>query len=140
MVKWYSCALEKDENVINKVAYLAARNELYRNLWDQRDSIQALVRHHLKLGNQDVYIVHSMGQWIQGSFNVCIPIEVQVGGLWKKLMFRCAMPHKLAEARYPGTVDEKLSCEVATYVWMKINAVMFAFHSCLALDSAIVDM
>jgi hypothetical protein len=23
-------------------------------------------------------------------------------------MFRCPMPHKLAEAKYPGTVDEKL--------------------------------
>jgi hypothetical protein len=32
---------------------------------------------------------------------------------------RCPMPHKLAEARYPGTVDEKLSCEVGTYAWMQ---------------------
>jgi len=30
----------------------------------------------------------------------------------KKLIFRCPMPHKLAEAKYPGTVDEKLSSEV----------------------------
>jgi len=36
-------------------------------------------------------------------------------------MMRFPMPHKLAEARYPGTVDEKLSCEVGTYVWMQEN-------------------
>ncbi|KAL6869397.1 hypothetical protein ACO1O0_000722 [Amphichorda felina] len=31
------------------------------------------------------------------------------------------MPHKLAEEQYPGTVDEKLGCEVGAYVWMKWN-------------------
>ncbi|KAH8723918.1 hypothetical protein GQ44DRAFT_740665 [Phaeosphaeriaceae sp. PMI808] len=35
---------------------------------------------------------------------------------------RCPIPHKLAEARYPGTVDEKLSCEVGTYAWMQENS------------------
>ncbi|QPG95098.1 hypothetical protein C2857_007660 [Epichloe festucae Fl1] len=29
------------------------------------------------------------------------------------------MPHKLAEQQYPGTIDEKVSCEVATYAWMQ---------------------
>ncbi|PVH73959.1 hypothetical protein DL98DRAFT_519593 [Cadophora sp. DSE1049] len=29
------------------------------------------------------------------------------------------MPHKLAEAKDPGTVDEKLSYEVETYAWMQ---------------------
>jgi len=29
------------------------------------------------------------------------------------------MPHKLAEAKHPGTIDEKLSSEVGAYVWMQ---------------------
>jgi hypothetical protein len=29
------------------------------------------------------------------------------------------MPHKLAEDQYPGTVDEKVRCEAASYVWMQ---------------------
>jgi hypothetical protein len=29
------------------------------------------------------------------------------------------MPHKLAENRYPGTIDEKLGCEVGTYAWIQ---------------------
>lgn len=57
--------------------------------------------------------------WIQGGFNLCILIEVDSGGLTRRLVFRCPMPHKLAEHRYPGTIDEKVSCEVAKYVWMQ---------------------
>jgi len=29
------------------------------------------------------------------------------------------MPHKLAKAKYPGTVDEKLSSKVGTFVRMQ---------------------
>jgi hypothetical protein len=35
---------------------------------------------------------------------------------------RCPMPHKLAEDRYPRTVDERLSCGVGTYAWMQENS------------------
>lgn len=37
----------------------------------------------------------------------------------KQLILRFPLPYKLAEARYPGTADEKLSCELETYVWMQ---------------------
>jgi hypothetical protein len=50
---------------------------------------------------------------------VCIPVEVKSANFYKKLIFRCPMPHKLAEAKYPGTIGGKLSCEVGTYIWMK---------------------
>jgi hypothetical protein len=29
------------------------------------------------------------------------------------------MPYKLAEEQHPGTVDEKVSCEAASYIWMQ---------------------
>ncbi|KAK0624540.1 hypothetical protein B0T17DRAFT_530402 [Bombardia bombarda] len=114
----YSSALRKDENIINRVAYGAAQAKLYQDLWAKRESIEGLVRHHLKAGKQDICVVQPESQWIQGNFNVCIPVQLQSNGLVKKLMLRCAMPHKLAEARYPGTVDEKLRCEVATRAWL----------------------
>jgi hypothetical protein len=31
------------------------------------------------------------------------------------------MPHMLAESAYPGTVDEKIGYEVATYAWLQEN-------------------
>jgi hypothetical protein len=33
--------------------------------------------------------------------------------------FRCLMPHKLAKAKYPSTMDKKLSSKVGTYAWMQ---------------------
>ncbi|OBT65052.1 hypothetical protein VE03_05186 [Pseudogymnoascus sp. 23342-1-I1] len=94
----YESALNKDANIINQAAYLEAATELYQSLWDQRQTTEALA------------------QWIRGGFNVCIPIEVQSTRGDKKLIFRCPMPHKLAEAKYPGTVDEKLSSKVGTFL------------------------
>jgi hypothetical protein len=113
----YEIARKKDVNIINEATYPRARRQLYQKLWDQRATIQSLVRHHLRLRNEDACIVED--RWIRGNFNVCIPIEVRSAGFNKNLVFRCPMPHKLAEAKYPGTVDEKLSSEVGTYVWMQ---------------------
>ncbi len=49
---------------------------------------------------------------------------IQVGaanGLSRKVIFRCPMPHKLAEQRYPGSIDEKLSYEVGAHIWVEEN-------------------
>ncbi|KAK3328129.1 hypothetical protein B0T19DRAFT_491781 [Cercophora scortea] len=116
-------ALNKDKNTIHEAAYFAATQELCKGLWASRRTIDALVRHHLALGDgNSLYkcVVAPPSQWIRGSFNVCVPVEVKSRkGTQKRVVFRCAMPHKLAEARHPGTVDEKLSCEVGMYVWMQ---------------------
>lgn len=42
-----------------------------------------------------------------------------MAGFIQRLLFRCPMPHKLAEAKHPSTIDEKLSSEVGAYVWMQ---------------------
>ncbi|KAI1159765.1 hypothetical protein F5B18DRAFT_664322 [Nemania serpens] len=96
-------ALEEEKNVINWASYGPATDRFYQELWAQRTSIEALVKHHLALG----------------SFNVCVFVEVKSGSLARKVVFRCPMPHKLAEARYPGSIDEKLSGEVGAHVWIE---------------------
>ncbi|TVY91114.1 hypothetical protein LAWI1_G004340 [Lachnellula willkommii] len=106
----YSSAMKKDSNIISRAAYFQAATE---------QIIQALVRHHLRLSTRDTCIVNAKAQWIRGSFNVCIPIEVQTTRYHKKLIFRCPMPYKLAEVKYPRTVDEKLCSEVGTYAWIQ---------------------
>ncbi|KAK3304853.1 uncharacterized protein B0T15DRAFT_365384, partial [Chaetomium strumarium] len=118
----YSSALRKNADIISQAAHLAATEELCRVLWDSKGTIEALVRHHLSLDNCDSCTVAPCDQWIRGGFNVCVPVETRsrdAHGVPRRLIFRCPMPHKLAEARYPGTVDEKLSCEVGTYAWMQ---------------------
>jgi hypothetical protein len=47
---------------------------------------------------------------------VCIPVKVRSAGFNKNLIFCCLMSHKLTKAKYPSIINEKLSCEVGTYV------------------------
>lgn len=54
-------------------------------------------------------------------FHVCVFVEVKSGNSARKVIFRCPMPHKLAEARYPGSIDEKLSSEVGAHIWIEEN-------------------
>ncbi|KAI1839579.1 hypothetical protein JX266_014210 [Neoarthrinium moseri] len=116
----YSAALNKEENIKNQILEVSARNKLYEELWNQRHTIEGLVKHHLGLGNQAKCAIAPTTRWIRGSFNVCIPLAIKsANSSTTSLMFRCAMPHKLAEAKHPGAVDEKVGSEVGTYVWMQ---------------------
>ncbi|KAF2761187.1 hypothetical protein EJ05DRAFT_497744 [Pseudovirgaria hyperparasitica] len=115
----YTSASKKERNILHQIADVRATRDLYQKLWDCRDTICALTRHHLQISRNDTCVVLPPQLWIQGSFNICVLVEVTSRGIGKKFVLRCPMPHKLAEERYPGTVDEKLSCEVGTYVWMQ---------------------
>lgn len=117
----FESATQTDENIINQSAYVAATTSLYRQLWAERNTISAIVKHHLGLGHLHNCTVERPVQWIRGSFNVCVPVTVASGSESKRYILRCPMAHKLAEAPYPGTVDEKLGCEVGTYAWMQDN-------------------
>ncbi|KPA38311.1 aminoglycoside phosphotransferase, partial [Fusarium langsethiae] len=115
----YSGAQNRSEDIVTKLAYAEHRKKLYDNLDRQKDTIRSLVRHHLHLGNDAECTVLPQEQWIKGSFNVCIPIRIVSGMVHRNLMLRCCLPYKLAEAQYPGTIDEKLRCEVGTYAFMQ---------------------
>lgn len=121
----YTSAAKKNENILNELAYVSETKRLYDDLWKRRDAIQGVVRHHLRLGPQHTCVVLPPSKWMRGSFNVCVPVQVTTANSSKMVLMRCPMPHKLAESRYPGTVDEKLGCEVGAYVWMQ--------HHCSAI-------
>jgi hypothetical protein len=55
----YEPALKKDVNIISQAAHIQATTELYQSLWDQRQTIQALVKHHLRLSTQDICFVNA---------------------------------------------------------------------------------
>lgn len=114
----YESAAEKDENIIARHHFALEGKKLQETLWEQKETIETLVAHHLGLMGQGKCHVMGRDTWMQGSFNVCIPVEVAGDGC-QKLIMRCPMPHKLAETRYPGTVDEKIACEAGTYAWMQ---------------------
>ncbi|KAF4340647.1 aminoglycoside phosphotransferase [Fusarium beomiforme] len=115
----YTDAQNLDEDIVTKLGYTEHRKKLYDNLDRQKDTIRSLVRHHLQLPNDAECTVLPQEQWIKGSFNVCIPIRTVSGSTHRNLILRCCLPYKLAEAQYPGTIDEKLRCEVGAYAWMQ---------------------
>ncbi|KAJ8129291.1 hypothetical protein O1611_g4343 [Lasiodiplodia mahajangana] len=122
-----SSALTSENNIIKLASYTIANDKFYQELWAQRKSIEAIIRHHLALGAEDIVAVLPSKRWIRGGFNVCIPVAVKTRAAMKSgkpptiVIFRCPMPYKLAEARYPGSIDEKLSGEVGAYIWIEEN-------------------
>ncbi|KAM3450738.1 hypothetical protein MY3296_005892, partial [Beauveria thailandica] len=116
----YESARQEERDWLLDLEHQQAAEQLCHHLWDKRDMIAALVAHHLALEKEDSCTVLPTEHWICGGFNICIPVEVTMqGGPTNRLIFRCPRPHKLAEDRYPGTINEKIGCEAATYVWMQ---------------------
>ncbi|KAH6612909.1 hypothetical protein B0J18DRAFT_470260 [Chaetomium sp. MPI-SDFR-AT-0129] len=116
----FEAAVQEEFNVLRRIPHVPAVKALTEQLWQDRESVEALTRLHLGLRKQDACTVLDRRQWIRGAFNICVLLEVaEPWGESRKVMFRCGMPHKLAEPQYPGTVDEKTSCEAGAYVWMQ---------------------
>jgi len=112
----------QESNVINWSTYGPAAGKLVQDLWSQRETIQELIRYHLKLGQLYECTVLPLKHWIQGGFNICVMVEVRTlctSNEAFRVVFRCPMPHKLAETHYPGTVNEKMGCEVGAYAWVE---------------------
>lgn len=58
-------------------------------------------------------------RWPLGSFNQCVLVdthEVAVDTVGSHVLLRVPMAHRLT-----GMVDEKMRCEVATYIWIHEN-------------------
>lgn len=122
----YESAEQYEHNIIRRISWFPATRELYNHLWStrQRRAIASLTALHVGLDPERQHarcIVQKPETWIHGSFNICIPVHVldRAGDLTRKVLIRCPMAHKLAEDHYPGTVNEKLGTEVATYIWMQ---------------------
>ncbi|KAI0871978.1 hypothetical protein GGS24DRAFT_509268 [Hypoxylon argillaceum] len=116
----FDSACAEESNLLLHNQNRHAAQDLRDFLWNHKKSIAGVVRAHLGLKSRDSCLILSPKHWFQGGFNICVLVEVT----WqdappKKIVFRCPMPHKLAEEQYPGTIDEKVSCEVASYVWMQ---------------------
>ncbi|KAI6765033.1 hypothetical protein HG531_012132 [Fusarium graminearum] len=124
--KAFMCALsameqqipETEINLVHQFKHQDVSERFKFELWQKRDSIAALIRHHLQLHAGDTCIVLPHEKWIHGCFNVCVQAQVTAGNSTKKFIFRCPIPPHAGQ-QYPGIIDEKVGCEVATYIWMQ---------------------
>lgn len=114
-------AADEEGDFLLAIQHQRAAEGFRQQISRKTESIAAVVRHHLRLHHSDSCVVLPPHSWIQGGFNLCVLVDIQgrSSSDSRTVVFRCPMPHKLAEQQYPGTIDEKVSCEAAAYAWIQ---------------------
>ena len=110
-------ALSNDDNVLAQIECKRQKKDFWSFLHDHKAEIEAVVSFHLRL---ETCQVGDVDTWISGSYNVCIPVYISPP-FDARVLVRIPLPYKVGEAKYPGNVDEKLRCEVASYIWIQEN-------------------
>ncbi|PLB45671.1 hypothetical protein P170DRAFT_457965 [Aspergillus steynii IBT 23096] len=111
-------ALTDDDNILHRLDYPRKQKEFWERLVSHKSEIEELVSFHLgakhcRIGAEE--------DWMFGSYNVCIPVEVNPPSD-ERVLIRNPLPFKIGEPNFPGNADEKLRCEVVTYIWIRENA------------------
>nr|POF12755.1 hypothetical protein CFP56_09907 [Quercus suber] len=116
-------ALDRDSDVIPVLANLEHTLDFQRQLDLRRSQIEKLIQRHLGIP-QSGFVLSQPSEWIWGSFNICLPIDI-ISAYDKKLprqvLIRFPLPFNVGEDFRPGSIDEKLRCEAATYIWLRSN-------------------
>ncbi|KAF5017204.1 hypothetical protein F66182_10893 [Fusarium sp. NRRL 66182] len=126
-----SRAKERGSNVLQQLEYPLLQRAFFQRLQSQSQVIRAIVAHHLGI-DPGVCNVSAPEHWLCGSFNVCVPAEVETTrhsvdlgkgtrGQPTFVMVRFPLPYRIGESTHPGNTDEKLRCEAATYAWLQAN-------------------
>ncbi|EFQ97991.1 hypothetical protein MGYG_01027 [Nannizzia gypsea CBS 118893] len=119
----YSAARDKEANILHRLGYFEKESRFIAELAGRDRWIKDLVAHHLNINPSRCDIAATSG-WFRGSFNLCIPVTIRD---WKReqpgdrVILRLPLPYKCGEEFRPGNTDEKIRCEVATYVWLQEN-------------------
>ncbi len=111
-------ALNDDDNILAQIGYPQRRQEFFSYLSAHKAEIEAIVSFHLSAKNCRVSDVQT---WLSGSYNVCIPVYISPPSNVRSVLVRIPLPYKVGEAKSPGNMDEKLRCEVASYLWIQEN-------------------
>ncbi|RFU30500.1 hypothetical protein B7463_g5814, partial [Scytalidium lignicola] len=112
----YSEAKEEEVNVLHQLTFWNQRVKFYTYVNNRRDLIKALVVHHLGLRSPSACHVAEIREWMQGSFNLCIPVTVEKS---KRVLVRFPLPYRTGDKIHPGNSDEKVRCEAGSYAWLQ---------------------
>lgn len=114
----YEDARERETNILLRLTYPEAQRKFYDILSQRESLIQQRVAHHLNLSSHRICHVAAPQDWMQGSYNLCIPVTIGISKQQRVLM-RFPLPHRVGDEVCPGNGDEKPRCEAATYKWMQ---------------------
>ncbi|CAK7220079.1 hypothetical protein SCUCBS95973_004035 [Sporothrix curviconia] len=131
-------ALASEKNVIARNSQFYSLVHLSERLWRDRPAVAALVAMHVGARPECV----EMGDpkiWKRGGFNLVVPMIVRdkepraedksegrdtgtdkaSGQAAPPVLLRIPLPAKVGEVQHPGSVMDKLRCEMASYIWMQ---------------------
>ena len=119
----YSAAQECERNILHEIDYWEQETEFISYLYRRRDSIRSVVAQHLGLDAVDKCHVTEPDQWMRGSFNICIRVDIddQSQGQGRRVIMRFPLPYRIGETPCPGNMAEKILCEAGTYAWLQEN-------------------
>lgn len=109
----YAAAKEQDANILHQLGYKDQRVRFFTHLYRNRRRIKTLIARHLGLASADECRVVDVDDWIHGSFNVCIRVDIldPKGDVRRQIMIRFPLPYRIGENCYRGNADEKVRCE-----------------------------
>lgn len=107
---------ESDHNMLIQSDWDSQRQDFLEYMKTQEPVIEGIVRHHLSLRNDQTCTVAQSSEWLQGEFNLCVPINVS--GRRPRLLIRCPFPHRFSFDRVPDLAEEKLRTEAGTFAWI----------------------
>lgn len=118
-------ALENDGNVLTLHTQFQSLLQMYEQLWENKLAVSALVAAYIGIKHEDIELA-PFTTWKRGSFNLAVPIMIKQGNdpnqneqIPDKVLLRIPIPAKVGEEYHPGSVADKLRCEVASYIWMQ---------------------
>lgn len=117
----YSEAKEKETNIVQELTYPTSEANFKDQIQKKSATIKAVVAHHLHLNPNSCHVyVSDQSKWLNGSFNLCVPVSIQNQRqrCSRQVLMRFPLPYKTAESFRPGNGDEKIRCEAATYAWL----------------------
>ncbi|KAE8153020.1 hypothetical protein BDV25DRAFT_44741 [Aspergillus avenaceus] len=121
----YSHAKRKEINILHQLTYPSQQAQFFTLLQSKRSWIRVIVAHHLNLSSPNSCQVADFGEWLHGSFNVCIPVTILEWGQKEqsgnRVLIRFPLPYRIGETFRPGNGDEKVRCEAGTYAWLEEN-------------------
>lgn len=121
----YSTAKNKESNVLHQLGYPGQKDRFFSLLESKQSCIRAIVAHHLNLRSTNACRVADVSEWLHGSYNVCIPVEIlewdQKQQPGDRVLVRFPLPYRVGEDYRPGNGDEKVRCEAGTYAWLQEN-------------------
>ncbi|PYI04785.1 hypothetical protein BO78DRAFT_431105 [Aspergillus sclerotiicarbonarius CBS 121057] len=119
----YSVAKEQDANILHELGYRNERLRYFTHLYQNRKLIESIVARQLGITTVNACHLVDVEDWIDGSFNVCIRVDIDARARFpgKQVMIRFPLPYRVGESTCPGNADEKIRCEAGTYIWLEEN-------------------